>query len=171
MEDKEYIDNKASKKLYELLKPYFDSGFPSGELLESVEFHIIRSHSEDAGFFVSVDDLRLNDFRWDQYYDDSDDFAAEIGNLIENYNTLATREIVNHLESARKLVLKIREEDKVIKFIDEITEVIDSKGFEVCKNLLSKTEWKYFFKYCEWLSITVYRDGKVVREDSDGEAV
>ncbi len=165
MVDQEYIDNKASRKLYELLKPYFDTGFPSGDVLESITFHIIPDSSR-FGFFVSADDLRLNDSRWDEYYDDSDDFAAEIRNLMDDYNTLATKEIVDHLESARKLVLKIREEDKVIKFIDEITEVIDSKCFEICKDLLSKTEWKYFSKYCEWLSITIYGDGKVVKEDS-----
>ena len=164
MKDQEYIDNKASKELYELLKPYFDTGFPSGDVLESVSFHLYPS--VDKGFFVSTDDLRLNDSRWDEYYDDSVDFADEIRNLIDDYNTLATKEIVDHLESARKLVLKIREEDKVIKFIDEITEAIDSKGFGICKNLLSKTEWKYFFKYLDWSTITIYRDGKVVREDS-----
>lgn len=165
MEDQEYIDNKASRKLYELLKPYFDSGFPSGDVLDSVTFHLIPDSSR-SGVFVSVDDLRLNDSRWDEYYDDSVDFAEDIKNLIEEYNILATKEIIDHLESARKLVLKIREEDKVIKFINEITEVIDLKGFEICKDLLSKTEWKYFFKYCEWSTITIYNDGKVVRKDS-----
>ena len=69
------------ERLYKFLKPYFDSGFPSGELLESVEFYLrpevdFKENPVCNGKFdVSLGkDFKLNDVHWADYDVNSKDW-------------------------------------------------------------------------------------------------
>ena len=69
------------ERLYKFLKPYFDSGFPSGEILESVEFYLrpevdFKENPVCNGKFdVSLGkDFKLNDVHWADYDVNSKDW-------------------------------------------------------------------------------------------------